>query len=414
MEPTTDVLIAGGGQAGLALALALRQSAPTLHVVLIDAAPPEARAREGRASTIVAGGQRMLAGLGVWPQIAGAAQRISAMEITDSRTSDAVRPVLLTFALEGDADGEAYVIGDGIVAQELAASAQAAGATILAGQAVVDLTVAGGTITARLADGAQIAARLVIAADGARSKLRDLAGITTVGRSYGQSGIVVTVVHERPHGGVAYEHFLPGGPFAALPMTPTPEGRNRSSLVWTEPTDIAERLVGGDRLTFQVELERRFGHRLGAIEIADTPQAFPLGVFMARAFTGTRLALVGDAAHVVHPIAGQGLNLAYRDVAALAETIVEAHRLGLDVGAATTLARYQQWRRADTLQMALATDGLNRLFANDDAVLRISRDIGLGLVDRLPELKRFFIRQASGTSASVIGPAPRLMRGEAI
>jgi 2-octaprenyl-6-methoxyphenol hydroxylase len=218
------------------------------------------------------------------------------------------------------------------------------------------------------------------------------------------------VIHERPHDGRAEEHFLPAGPFAMLPLIDDANGRHRSSLVWTEPPEVAERLVKGDPLVFRVELERRFGHRLGAIEVAGKPLAFPLGVTLAREFVRPRFALVGDAAHSIHPIAGQGLNLGYRDVAALAETLVEAHRLGLDVGSLTVLERYQRWRRYDTTEMALATDGLNALFANDNAALRIIRDVGLGMVDRLPSLKAFFIREASGDGER----SPRLLRGEAI
>ena len=411
MKPDTDVLIAGGGQVGLALALALRQAAPTLGVTVIDAASPEGRSREGRASTIVAGGQRMLAELGAWSEVAGDAQRVTGMEITDSRTGDAVRPVFLTFALESIAEGDTYVVADGVVMAALARAARQAGADILTETAVDDFSLGGGALTARLKDGRSVSASLLIAADGARSRLREFAGIQRVGRSYGHSGLVATILHERPHGGLAWEHFLPGGPFGALPLCDDQRGRHRSSLVWTEPTDIADRLAGGDALTFRIELERRFGHRLGAIEPGDKPQAFPLGVFIAREFARPRVALAGDAAHTVHPIAGQGLNLGYRDVAALAEVIVEAHRLGLDIGSMTVLDRYQRWRRYDTAEMALVTDGLDRLFSNDNPALRIVRDVGLGLVDRLPELKRLFIAGASGATGAEV---PRLLRGQAI
>jgi 2-octaprenyl-6-methoxyphenol hydroxylase len=408
---TGDVLIAGGGQVGLALALALAQAAPRLAVTLVDAATPEARPREGRASTIVAGGQRMLAELGVWPAIAEAAEPVTAMVVTDSRTWDTVRPVFLTFGLGEDPEGSAYVIADGVVVAALARAAEAAGVTMVAGDAIADFSIDGARVTAIARSGAHHAARLLVAADGVGSKLRELAGISTVGMAYGQSGIVATVVHARPHGGRAEEHFLPGGPFATLPLRSTPDGKHRSSLVWTEPTEIAERLVAGDAFTFRLELERRFGHRLGALEVAGEPRAFPLGVSLARDFVRPRFALVGDAAHSIHPIAGQGLNLGYRDVAALAETIVEAYRIGLDIGAMTVLDRYQRWRRYDTLEMGLVTDGLNRLFANDNPALRIARDVGLGVVDRLPGLKRFFIGEASGAAG---GEAPRLLRGEAI
>ncbi|MBN9020858.1 MAG: FAD-dependent monooxygenase, partial [Rhizobiales bacterium] len=215
----------------------------------------------------------------------------------------------------------------------------------------------------------------------------------------------VTVEHERPHHGRAVEHFLPGGPFAILPLK-----GNRSSLVWSERDAIAKRIVGGDEDIFRYELGRRFGNQLGEITPLGRPRAFPLGLTLARAFVAERFALAGDAAHGIHPIAGQGLNLGFRDVAALAETIVEAHRLGLDIGALPVLERYQSWRRFDSFEMGATTDVLNRLFSNDNPVLRLARDVGLGLVDRLPSLKKMFIGQAAGEG----GELPRLLRGEAI
>jgi 2-octaprenyl-6-methoxyphenol hydroxylase len=243
-----------------------------------------------------------------------------------------------------------------------------------------------------------------------KSRLRDMAGIQTVKWEYGQSGIVCTVEHERPHNGRAEEHFLPAGPFATLPLKPTREGKNRSSIVWVERTADAERLVHGDDLLFETELEQRFGLKLGEIRVADKPRAWPLGLTLVRAFVAPRFALAGDAAHGIHPIAGQGLNLGFKDVAALAEVIVEADRLGQDIGALDVLERYQQWRRFDTVQMGVTTDVLNRLFSNDIGPLRAARDLGLGLVERMPRLKDFFIKQASGLAAGT----PRLLRGEAI
>jgi 2-octaprenyl-6-methoxyphenol hydroxylase len=254
-----------------------------------------------------------------------------------------------------------------------------------------------------LSDGAVVTTRLLVAADGARSKIRERAGIPTRGWSYGQSGIVTTVVHERDHGGRAEEHFLPAGPFAILPL----KGR-RSSIVWTEETREAERIVALPDDDFHAELERRFGLHLGEIAAVGARRAFPLGLSVARAFVGERLALVGDAAHVIHPIAGQGLNMGLKDVAALAETIVDAVRLGLDPGADAALDRYQRWRRFDTMAMGVATDGLNRLFSNQSSALRLVRDVGLGLVDRLPALKQLFIREAAG----VVGEVPKLLKGE--
>ena len=239
-----------------------------------------------------------------------------------------------------------------------------------------------------------------------KSAIRDMAGIRTLHWDYGQSGIVATVAHERPHEGRAEEHFLPSGPFAILPLK-----GNRSSLVWTEPTREAERLVASDDMVFELELEQRFGHKLGALTVEGPRKAFPLGLTLAREFVRPRIALAGDAAHGIHPIAGQGLNLGFKDAAALAETVVDAERRGLDIGALDVLEGYQRWRRFDTLQMGITTDVLNRLFSNDNSVLRMARSFGLSLVDRAPALKDFFIGQAAGLTK---GPSPRLLRGEAI
>ena len=260
-------------------------------------------------------------------------------------------------------------------------------------------------IDVMLADGAAISARLLVGADGARSVIREQAGIVTHGWNYGQSAIVTTVGHERDHEGRAEEHFLPAGPFAILPLT----GR-RSSIVWTESTKEAERIVALPDDEFHDELEKRFGLQLGEIEAIGPRRAFPLGLHTARSFIAERLALVGDAAHIIHPIAGQGLNMGLRDVAALAEAVADAARLGLDIGGADVLERYQRWRRFDTMTMSVATDGLNRLFSNRSDVLRLVRDIGLGLVERAPVLKRLFIREAAGFT----GEVPKLMRGEAL
>ncbi len=242
-----------------------------------------------------------------------------------------------------------------------------------------------------LADGATLSARLLVGADGARSQIREQAGIATHGWDYDQSAIVTTVGHERDHEGRAEEHFLPAGPFAILPLT-----GKRSSIVWTESRKEAARIVALPDDEFHAELEKRFGLQLGEIEVIGPRRAFPLGLFTARAFIAERIALVGDAAHIIHPIAGQGLNMGLRDVAALAEAVADAARLGLDIGGADVLERYQRWRRFDTMTMGVATDGLNRLFSNRSDVLRLVRDIGLGLVERAPALKRLFIREAAG------------------
>jgi len=402
---TVDVLIGGGGFAGLALALALKQGLGEAFSVAVADPAFAKNGTDMRATAIAAAARRLFETLGVWDAAAAQAQPILDMVITDSRLSDRVRPTFLTFA--GDvAPGEpfAHMIENGVLLAALVEQARAAGVALLA-TTIERFEPAGSAIALTRGDGARMKARLLVAADGARSRLRAHAGIATHGWSYGQSGIVTTVAHERDHHGRAEEHFLPAGPFAILPLT----GR-RSSIVWTEESAAAERLVALPDELFLDELERRFGLKLGALSLAGPRRAFPLGFFVARSFIGARLALVGDAAHVIHPIAGQGLNMGLRDVAALAEVIVDAARLGLDIGGADVLTRYQRWRRFDTMAMGVATDGLNRLFSNRSDVLRLARDFGLGMVDRLPGLKRLFIREAAG----LVGEVPKLMRGEAL
>jgi 2-octaprenyl-6-methoxyphenol hydroxylase len=400
-----DIVIAGAGFAGLALAIALRQGlGPEFKVVVADPALGRSTSEDARASAIAAGARRLFETIDVWDAVAGEAQPILDMVVTDSRLGDAVKPVFLTFAGEVE-PGEpfAHMIENGPLVEALAAKARAIGVT-LQPSAVAGFAVEGERVAVRCGE-ATTSATLLIAADGARSRLRELAGIPAFGWSYGQSAIVGTIVHERDHGGRAEEHFLPAGPFAILPL----KGR-RSSIVWTEAEHEAARIVALADDLFQDELERRFGLHLGDIALAGPRRVHPLGLTVARAFVAERLALVGDAAHVIHPIAGQGLNLGLRDVAALAETIVDAARLGLDFGAAHVLERYQRWRRFDTMAMGIATDGLNRLFSNRSDVLRLVRDVGLGLVDRLPALKRLFIREAAG----LVGDVPRLLKGEAL
>ena len=401
-----DILVCGAGYVGLATAVAIKQARPSLKILLVDAAPEGVWKKDGRASAIAAAAQAMLTSLGVWDKLVDGAQPINEMIVTDSRTSDPVRPVFLTFHGEA-APGQpfAHMVMNRDLNGALRSRAEALGIEILQKTPIAGLDLASATANATAEDGSRFRARLVIAADGVRSKLRDWAGIRTVSWKYGQSGIVCTVAHERPHNGRAEEHFLPAGPFATLPLP-----GNRSSIVWTERTADAERLVKADSLLFEAELESRFGRQLGAITVESEPRAWPLGLTLARAFVTHRLALAGDAAHGIHPIAGQGLNLGFKDAAALAEVIVESDRLGQDFGQEDVLEAYQRWRRFDTVRMGATTDILNRLFSNDIGPLRMIRDVGLGLVDRMPGLKRGFIAEAAGRS----GAAPRLLKGEAI
>lgn len=401
-----DVLVAGAGYVGMSAAVAIKSAAPHLHVAVVDAAPPGVWKNDQRASAIAAAACRMLDQLGCWKQLAENAQPINEMIVTDSRTADPVRPVFLTF--DGTVTpGEpfAHMVANRDMNAALRERAAALGIDLIEGVAVSEFEAGPARISVHLADGVVLESRLLVAADGVRSRLRELAGIKVMHWDYGQSGIVTTVAHERPHNGRAEEHFLPAGPFAILPLR-----GNRSSLVWTERTKEAEQLVAADDMVFEAELERRFGHKLGNIRLDGGRKAYPLGLTLARDFIAPRLALAGDAAHGIHPISGQGLNLGFKDVAALAEVVVEADRLGQDIGAFDVLKRYQQWRRFDTVRMGVTTDVLNRLFSNDIGPIRTLRDIGLGLVDRMPPLKNYFIRQASGLS----GDSPRLLRGEAI
>src|SRR6516165_7405770 len=406
MSGQAGIVIGGGAFAGLALALALRQGlGPEIPVIVADPALATRPSRDPRATAIVAACRRLFATIGVWDEVAGEAQPILDMVVTDSKLHDATRPVFLTFTGHVD-PGEpfAHMVENRHLIDALVRHAEASGVELKA-TAVESYESRPDGIDVTLADGGSFTASLLVAADGARSRLRERAGIPTHGWDYDQSGIVVTVGHERDHGGRAEEHFLPAGPFAILPL----KGK-RSSLVWTEKRSEAARIIGLSEEEFLPELEERFGLPLGEIKVLDKPRAFPLSYFVARSFIADRLALVGDAAHVIHPIAGQGLNMGLKDVAALAEVVVDAARLGIDLGQADVLDRYQRWRRFDTMAMGLTTNSLNLLFSNQSTLLRGVRDLGLGLVDRLPPLKSVFIRQAAGLS----GEVPRLLRGEAL
>jgi 2-octaprenyl-6-methoxyphenol hydroxylase len=429
-----DVVIGGGGFAGLALGIALRQAlGEGFAVTVADPALAHAKSKDPRATAIAAAARRLFEAIEVWQAVEDQAQPMLDMLVTDSKLDDAVRPTFLTFRGEVE-PGEAFahMIENRYLIDALVAKAKELGVDLRA-TAVASFEYqrherprssrddphpirppfrgretsrgVSKSINVQLADGETLAARLLVGADGAKSAIRGQAGIVTHGWNYDQSAIVTTVGHERPHHGRAEEHFLPSGPFAILPLT-----GNRSSIVWTETAREAQRIVALPDDAFHDELEKRFGLHLGEIEVIGPRRAFPLGLFTARSFIAERLALIGDAAHIIHPIAGQGLNMGLRDVAALAEAIADAARLGLDVGGVDVLERYQRWRRFDTMAMGVATDGLNRLFSNHSDALRLLRDIGLGMVERLPPLKRMFIREAAGFT----GEVPKLLKGEAL
>jgi 2-octaprenyl-6-methoxyphenol hydroxylase len=398
---SAELLVVGGGLAGLSLGLACAEAG--IEVAVVDREDPArtvGEAFDGRTTAIAYGSQQVLAGIGLWPEVAREAEPI--LEI---RVADGQAPLFLHYDHREVGDNPlGWIVENRVLRRGLLARiARLPNFRHLAPAEVVSVERKPAGVTAILADGTKIRAALCAAADGKDSPLRRAAGIGTIDWSYPQRGIVCTVRHERPHGGVAVEHFLPAGPFAILPMT-----ERRSSIVWTERADLAPHFMKLDDAGFAREVGKRFGDWLGPVEPVGPRWSYPVSLLVAESFAAERLALVGEAAHVIHPIAGQGLNLGIRDVAVLAELIVDARRLGLDIGAPDLLQHYERWRRIDSLTLAAVTDGLNRLFSNDMAPVRLARDVGLSFVNRLPPVKRFLMRHAMGT----IGDLPRLVRGE--
>jgi 2-octaprenyl-6-methoxyphenol hydroxylase len=398
-----DVLIIGGGMVGLTLACALGGAGA--RIALVEPLPPERLVSEdfdGRTTAVAAGSRAALAAIGIWPALAPAAQ-----PILDIRVSDGHSPLFLHYDhREVGEEALGYIVENRKIRAALLDYLGATpGVRLFAGRRVDKLDRDDSLAAATLDDGTVIEARMAVATDGRNSPTRQAAGIEALSWRYRQTGIVCTVGHEMDHHGVAQEHFLPAGPFAILPMT----GR-RSSIVWTEHADLAPALLALDEADFLAELKQRFGDYLGDLDIVGPRFSYPLGLMHARRYIAPRLALAGDAAHAIHPIAGQGLNIGWRDVAALAEVVIDALRLGGDPGSVAILARYERWRRVDNAMMLAATDALNRLFSNDIAPVRLIRDAGLAAVNRAPPLKRLFMRHAMG----VLGDVPRLVRGEAL
>ena len=403
MTERADVIVAGGGLVGPALALALARAGFGVCVLDREAAARRAEpAFDGRAYAIALGSQRLLGALGVWEAVEPRAEPIRDITVDDGVPQG--RPMLHFDPRELDEGRVGWIVEDRFLRGALlAAMDDAESITQPAPAEVAGLERDSAAAQIRLGDGGAIAAPLVVACDGRRSAVASLAGIRRMRWDYGQTGLVNAISHELPHAGVAHQSFFAGGPFAVLPLP-----GNRSSLVWSERTREAERLMTLDDEAFTREVAARVGPRLGRIRLAGRRWAYPLDLSLAERYAAPRLALAGDAAHGVHPIAGQGLNIGFRDVAALAEVLVGAARIGEDIGSALVLERYQRWRRFDATAMALGMDALNRLFSNPNPLLVLARDTGLRAVDRLGGLRRFFMREAAG----IEGDVPRLLRGQ--
>lgn len=397
-----DVAIVGGGMVGLTLAAALGSAG--IRVLVVDRDPPAALtapAFDGRVSAVAMASHRLLGAIGVWDHVA------EAQPILDIRVAEGDSPLFLHYDhREVGNKPFGHMVENRLLRLALFARLRELPCVrLLAPMGVKEAEPGSGLTRLRLGDGRTLRVPLVVSAEGRRSLLRDKAGIRCVAWDYEQTGIVLTVAHERDHRGVAIERFLPAGPFAMLPMC-----GQRSSLVWTEPTSRAGPLLKLPAAEFAAEMGRRFGDHLGALKIEGPRWSYPLSLHLAERYVDRRLALVGDSAHGIHPIAGQGLNLGFRDVAALAEVVVDSLRLGLDAGAGDVLERYQSWRRVDALVLAATTDALNRLFSNDVAPLRLARNLGMGAVNRIGPLKRLFMRHAMGT----VGTLPRLLQGASL
>ena len=410
MNTPPDIVVIGAALNGLAAALALggRHVRRPLNVVVVDAKDPRGFASasfDGRASAITASARRMFEALGVWQGVAQEAEAMAAIIVTDSVKPGDPRPVLLQFGTEDMTGGpSAHMIENRhLYGAMLGQALLSPHISFVTGQPVAGYSFGPGLAAVTLADGSLIRAPLIVAADGRNSPAREAGGIKLIGWPYDQMGLVATVAHDLPHNGRAEEHFTPSGPFAILPLR-----GNRSSLVWTERTADAKRILSLSDADFADELRLRFGDHLGAVRVKSGRHGYPLALYVAETFAGDRLALVGDAAHVLHPLAGLGFNLGLRDVAALAESIHEAAELGLDIGGTAVLDRYTEWRRFDTVATAAAMDAMNRLFANANPALTLLRRAGLMMVDRMGGLKSMFVGQAAGSSGAV----PKLLRGE--
>jgi len=408
MEHDADILIVGGGLNGPALALALARGG--LKVAVVDARPASARADagfDGRAYALALASVRVMQALDVWPALRDSAQPILGIRASQGHAGQGASPLMLGFDA---AEIEEGVMGQMVEDRHLYAAFLAAvneepRIALHSGATVIDQRAQAAGMQVSLADGRELRARVLVGCDGRDSAVARRAGIKRWGWEYGQTALVCAIEHDLPHAGIAHQFFMPPGPLAILPLP-----GNRSSIVWSERSDTAAAVNALDDAQYLEVLRPRFGSFLGEISLAGARFAYPLRLTVAEAFVGPRLALVGDAAHGVHPIAGQGLNLGLRDVAALAEVLIEAARRGEDIAAPDVLERYQEWRRFDVVRLALGMDAVNTLFSNGNPLLEAARGLGLGAVNALPALRRHFIREAAGLNAS----EPRLMQGELV
>ncbi|MDO9640688.1 MAG: UbiH/UbiF/VisC/COQ6 family ubiquinone biosynthesis hydroxylase [Pseudotabrizicola sp.] len=409
MEYDSDILIAGGGLNGPALALALAQAG--LSVTVVDARPAPARAEagfDGRSYALAIASKRLLSAIGIWPAVAERVQPILQIKASDGIAGQGAAPFFLHFdSAEIEEGPMGFMLEDRHLYRAFLDAMDARpGLTLLSGETVVAQEVAPQGVTVTLASGRTLTARLLIGCDGRGSGTALRAGITRVGWGYGQTALVTAIRHDKDHEGIAQQFFMPAGPLAILPLP----GGHHSSIVWSETDSAAAAIQALSDADYLDVLRPRFGDFLGEITLAGARFTYPLSLSLAQSFIAQRLALVGDAAHGVHPIAGQGLNLGLRDVAALAEVLVDATRRGEDIGAPDVLERYQRWRRFDATTLALGMDGVNRLFSNDNRALRLARDLGMAAVSAVPGLRRGFIRQAAGLT----GDLPRLLSGKAL
>ncbi|MGI9410342.1 MAG: FAD-dependent monooxygenase [Hyphomicrobiaceae bacterium] len=404
-----DVIISGAGNSGLALAIALGHAfAGNIRIAVVGSDPRRQLAAEtSRAFALSAASKSLLEALGVWSRIQPEAQPVLRIELTDSPLEAGVRPVLLTYDNKTSAGKPAsYIVPASALFTALSAAVENdSNSELFRDRSVIRFLGREAMAQVTLDDEQSLSASLVVAADGLTSAARESADIGTVGWRHRQTGIVVTVEHEKPHGGCAVQHFLPAGPFAILPLV-----GNRSCITWSEDEVEAERIMALPDDDFLDQVDQRFGGKLGELRLAGPRQSFALTTQLARRYVEPRFALLGDAAHNVHPIAGQGLNLALRDVAALTECIADGARVGLDIGDMTVLERYEKWRRFDATLSAGTYDAINRLFAVDWPLLRSVREAGLGLVDQMPGIKGLLISEAAGLT----GELPMLLRGESV